>query len=277
MLSPWKRFAEAIGFSGPAARRREPLFDRRAVEVLARVAHEGRQPLSAARTAFELIRHSPDSARRQRAYVVLDRQFVRLARLFDDLVEASSLLGNTTLRMEEIDLRHLVEEVADWVRPQVAEKHLRLATQLPEEPVWMEGDSVRLQQVVSNLLVNGIKYTGDGGRVSVDLAQRPADAVLTVSDTGRGMKADVLARIFEPFMRGDDAPYEGLGVGLAIARQFVELHGGTIRASSAGPGAGSEFVVVLPARHTRRRTDGGMAGFPPTEPPSRDHAATHGH
>jgi len=247
MLSRWKRLAQAVGLIMPAARAEDPLFDRGSLEVLARVAHEARQPLSAARAAFEVIRHSPDDARRERAYRIVDRQFVRLARLFDDLLEASRLrLGRTTLHVEPVDLRGLVEEVVESVRPQVAEKHQRLVTRLPDDSVWMEGDPVRLQQVVSNLLINGIRYTGPGGRVSVDLVHDPRDAVLRVSDTGRGISADILPHIFEPFMRGDDAPEEGLGVGLTIARQFVELHGGTIYASSGGPGNGSEFVVTVP-------------------------------
>ena len=247
MLSRWKRLAQAVGLIMPAARAEDPLFDRGSLEVLARVAHEARQPLSAARAAFEVIRHSPDDARRERAYRIVDRQFGRLARLFDDLLEASRLrLGRTTLHVEPVDLRGLVEEVVESVRPQVAEKHQRLVTRLPDDSVWMEGDPVRLQQVVSNLLINGIRYTGPGGRVSVDLVHDPRDAVLRVSDTGRGISADILPHIFEPFMRGDDAPEEGLGVGLTIARQFVELHGGTIYASSGGPGNGSEFVVTVP-------------------------------
>jgi len=250
---------QAVGSGVPAARAENARGDRRFIETLARVAHEARQPLSAARAALELIRHSPDDARRDRAYVVADRQFVRLARLFDDLLEVSRLrLGTPTLRVEQIDLRLLVEDVVESVRSEVAEKRQRLATHLPQNPVWMEGDPVRLQQVVSNLLVNGIKYTDPGGQVSVDLAHDPGDAVLTILDTGRGISADVLPHIFEPFRRGDDAPGEGLGVGLAIARQFVELHGGTICASSAGPGNGSEFAVVLPTRpSSHRRTHTG--------------------
>jgi signal transduction histidine kinase len=249
IVSTWKRLAEAVGFAASRAGAESRRFDRASIEVLARVAHEARQPLSAARAAFELIRRSPDDALRERAYVVVDRQFVRLARLFDDLLETSRpRLGKMKLRVEQVDLRRLVEEVTDSVRPQVAEKQQRLATHLPENPVWMEGDSGRLQQVVSNLLVNGIRYTGPGGRVSVDLAHGLRDAVLTVSDTGRGISADVLPHIFEPFTRGDDTSGDGLGVGLAIARQFVELHGGTIRASSAGPNNGSKFIVRLPAQ-----------------------------
>jgi signal transduction histidine kinase len=254
MLSPWKRLAQSVGLTMPDAHVKDAPFDRRTLETFARVAHEARQPLSAARAAFELIRRSPGDAQRERAYAVVERQFVRLARLFDDLLDASSVhRGTTTLRMAQLDLRGLVEELSESVRPQMAAKHQRLATHWPQEPVWIEGDAVRLQQVVSNLLVNGIKYTDRGGRVSIDLALRPGDAVLTVSDTGRGISADFLPQIFEPFIRGDATSEEGLGVGLAIARELVELHGGTICASSAGPGNGSKFVVTLPAWPSRYR------------------------
>jgi signal transduction histidine kinase len=252
MSSP-KRLARAAGSSGSAARAEERSLDRRSVDVLARFAHEARQPLSAARAAFTLMQNSPDAGQRDRASVIIDRQFVRLTRLFDDLLEASCLrLGKTSLRVERVDLRRLVVDVAESIRPQLTEKHQRLVTHVPVNAVWMDGDPVRLEQVVSNLIVNGIRYTGRGGRVSVDLAHRPGDAVLTVGDTGRGISADVLPHIFEPFMRGEGAAEQGLGLGLTIARQLVELHGGTICATSAGPNHGSEFVVTFPAGSSRR-------------------------
>jgi signal transduction histidine kinase len=186
MSSPWKRMTRAADLAGLAARADEPSFDRKSVDVLARFAHEARQPLSAARAAFALMRLSPDDRQRQRASVIIDRQFVRLARLFDDLLEAGRLsLGKTSLRVERVDLRRLVVEMAESIRPQLTEKDQRLVTHVPEKPVWMDGDPERLEQVLSNLLVNGTRYTGPGGRVSVDLAHRPADAVLTVGDTGR--------------------------------------------------------------------------------------------
>jgi two-component system CheB/CheR fusion protein len=157
------------------------------------------------------------------------------------------------LRIERIDLGRLVEDLTESVRPQAAEKHQHLATQLPPDPIWVECDPIRLQQVVSNLLVNGIRYTGPGGYVFVELEIRSGDVVVTISDTGQGISADVLPRIFDPFTRGDDASDAGLGVGLTIARQLVELHGGTISASSAGPGLGSAFVVTLPTKLPRYR------------------------
>jgi signal transduction histidine kinase len=252
MFSHWKRLAQGVKEERPATHADDRLDHRQSVEMLARVAHEARQPLSAARAALDLFRHSPDDARRQRACLVMDRQLIRLARLFDDLVEVGRLgFGKTVLRIERIDLRCLVEEVVESIRPHVVAKHQELSTHFPCETVWVSGDSTRLEQVVSNLLFNGIKYTGSHGRVGVDLTQGGGHAVLTVSDTGLGIDADLLPHIFEPFFRGD-ASGEGLGVGLAIARQFVELHGGTIQAFSAGPGRGSQFVVTLPARSFTR-------------------------
>jgi signal transduction histidine kinase len=249
MWTPWKRFVETIGFATPA-RADDRLPDRRTAELLARVAHEARQPLSAARAAFEVIRHASDAAGRDRACAVIDRQLVRLARLFDDLLETN--FGEAHLRVEQIDLRRVVEEVVEAIEPHVSEKHQHFTASLPEQPLWMDGDAMRLQQVVSNLVVNAIKYTSPNGCVSVALERGRGTAVLRVSDTGRGISPHVLPRIFDPFIRGDDPQAEGLGIGLAIARQLVELHGGAICASSAGLGCGSEFVVTLPAGHPNR-------------------------
>ena len=213
-------------------------------------------PLKKLARAVRFLRARGETEAHSRSFVV-ERQFVCLDRLFDDLLEAGQLhLGRMTLALEQIDLRRLVEDVVESVRPRAIVKCQTLEVYLPAETVWMEADPVRLQQVVSNLLVNGIKYTQPGGRVSIDLARRFGDAVLTVRDTGRGITADLLPHVFEPFIRAADAPDAGLGVGLAIARQIVELHGGTIGASSAGAGNGSEFVVTLRAR-------------PPNEPYSR--------
>jgi signal transduction histidine kinase len=217
--------------------------------MLLHVAHEVRQPLSAARVALEIIRNAPDDAARTRAYAVVHRQFDRLGRLFDDMLEASRLtVGQAFLHREHVELKTLVLEVVEGIEPQAVAKAQSLTTHVPETPVWIDGDPLRLQQVLANLLVNGILYTELGGHVSVDLASAADVAVVTVSDTGRGIRPDVLPHIFEPFTRGDVEPGQGLGVGLAIARQIVELHEGTIRASSRGAGTGSEFIVTLPVR-----------------------------
>ena len=247
MFSSWKRLFRAFGVAASSPQMAKPRVDVESTELLAQVAHEARQPLSAARYAFQIIRSRPDEDQRERAFAVLDVQLMRLARLFDDLLDASRLrLGRTNLHIERLDLRGVVEEVAEAVRPQVAEKHQRFDTHLPEDPVWVEADSARLQQVVSNLLVNGVRYTDPGGRLWLDVAKGPTDAVLTVGDTRRGIPANLLPHVFEPYRTGDVSSEHGLGVGLAIALQLVTLHGGTVRASSAGPGSGSEFVVTLP-------------------------------
>jgi signal transduction histidine kinase len=219
----------------------------KSTELFAQFVHEARQPLSAARYAFQVLRMGAAGDQRERAFAMLDRQLTRLDRFFDDLLDESRLeLGKTILHTERLDLRGLVEDVTESVLPQMAEKQQSVDTHLPQNPVWVEADPARLEQVVSNLLLNGVRYTGLGGRLSLDVFEGPNEAVLKVRDTGRGIPADLLPHVFEPFRTGDIGSEHGLGVGLAIARQLVTLHGGTIRASSAGPGGGSEFVVTLP-------------------------------
>jgi signal transduction histidine kinase len=223
--------------------------DRKCAEVLAQVAHEVRQPLAAAWAALHVLQKSQDEGQRKHAHIVLDKQFVRMTRLVDDVLDASRLhLGKTILRLERLDLRFLVEEVAESLRSQVGEKQQQLDMHVPPDPVLVDADSSRLQQVVSNLLVNGVKYTGSGGRLWIDVTRERGDAVVTVGDTGCGIAPELLQRIFDPFIKGDVTSQEGLGVGLAIAQQLVALHSGTIRASSPGPGMGSEFVVTLPTQ-----------------------------
>jgi signal transduction histidine kinase len=216
-------------------------------DVILRVAHEVQQPLFAARAALELVRKSPNVAQRARASAVLERQLDRLTRLVEDLLDAGRLhVGQTRLRFTSLDLRQIVNEVAESFRPQAEAKRQHLATRVPPDPIWVEADDIRLQQIISNLLGNSIRYTDAGGRVSVVLLRTPRNAIVIVKDTGRGIDADFLPHIFEPYVRDETATEAGVGVGLAIARQLVHLHGGTINAFSDGSGTGSEFVVTLP-------------------------------
>jgi signal transduction histidine kinase len=239
-------------------RRRPPHMDspqpqplnQAAAETLAHVAHELSQPLSAALAAFQLIRSPEDTGHRRHATAVIDRQLHQLRRIVDDLVETARVrIHRPSLHMTMVDLRAITEQVVDAVTPQAAVKHLRVTVSLPECPVVVFADFVRLQQVTSNLLTNAIKYTGAGGWVRVAVRQHQNNALLTVADSGQGITPALLPKMFDPFVQGTSTTH-GLGVGLAIARQLVILHGGTIRAESAGPGRGSTFVVALPISRT---------------------------
>ena len=221
-------------------------LERTAADVLAHVAQEMLQPLTAAMSALQLLRDCPDEPIGQRAGVMLEQQFQRLSRFIDNLLEASRLrYGTTTLRVERVDVRGLVDERVEAVRSKASIKRQRLETRLPPEPLWVDADATRLQEVVSNLLVNAVAYTGEGGSVSVTVMHGSGEVVVAVRDTGRGIPADLLPYVFEMFAKGQDAPNH-MGLGLAIAKHLVELHGGTIRAASRGPGHGSKFVVRLP-------------------------------
>ena len=256
MLPPSKQFAvvhtatnapESAIIEGPAA------------DVLVRVAHEMRQPLAAATSALQLLEECPDNRVRQRARVVLERQFQRLSRFIDDLLEASRLRSGTTiLHIDRVDVRGLVEELVEAVGPQATAKRQRLETRLPPEPIWIDADATRLQEVVSNLLTNAVSYTGEDGLVSVTVIRGSGEVVVAVRDTGCGIPADQLPHLFEMFSKGHGAP-DHTGLGLVIAKDLVELHGGSIRAASRGPGRGSKFVVRLPETAHRSPDDENVA------------------
>ena len=242
MLPPSKQFAVVHpAISAPE----RAIIEGPAADVLARVAHDMRQPLAAATSALQLLQECQDILVRHHAQVVLERQFQRLSRFIDDLLEASRLRsGATILHIDRIDVSSLVGELVEAVGPQATAKRQRLEMRLPPEPVWIDADAKRLQEVVSNLLVNAVSYTGEGGLVSVTVARGSGEVVVAVRDTGRGIPADRLPHLFEMFSNGHRPDHVGLG--LAIAKDLVELHGGSIRAASRGPGRGSKFVVRLP-------------------------------
>jgi two-component system, chemotaxis family, CheB/CheR fusion protein len=141
------------------------------------------------------------------------------------------------LHVSRLDFRRVVQEVAEGVTPQASAKHQLIAVDVPNHPVLVDGDWIRLQQVVSNLALNAITYTGNSGFLYFAIEQRDAEVVLTVRDTGQGIPSVLLPHVFEPFVRGRDGSAHSLGVGLAIARELVELHNGAIRAESAVVGA----------------------------------------
>ncbi len=225
--------------------------DRRKDEFLATLAHELRNPLAPIRNAVHLIKmRDPQDETVRRARDLIDRQLQHLIRLVDDLLEVSRIThGQVNLRVEKIRLRDVLDDALEVVRPSAMARHHRLCFELPPPDLFLTGDSTRLSQVFQNLLDNAVKYTPEGGEISLT-AQRHGDEVaVTVRDNGIGISPEVQARIFELFTRvhpSDHIKTSGLGIGLALARQLVKLHAGRLEVRSAGAGSGSEFVATLP-------------------------------
>jgi PAS domain S-box-containing protein len=226
--------------------------DRRKDEFLAMLAHELRNPLAPIAMAVEILRQVPSTdAYIDSARDIIGRQTAQLARLVDDLLDVARITsGSIQLRLETVDLAHTVANTLEICRPLLAARQLEIQTDLPPGPLAVRGDPVRLAQLFSNLVNNAAKYSEVGGRIGITVTREAADIVLHLSDKGVGIPRDMLERIFEPFtqvQRPRDAALGGLGLGLALVKKLVELHGGTVRAHSDGVGKGSAFVVRLPA------------------------------
>jgi two-component system CheB/CheR fusion protein len=224
---------------------------RRRDQFLAMLSHELRNPLGAMVTATAMLKSAAsESSIRARTVSVLERQSRQMARLLDDLLEASRVTQNKIeLRRRVVDLRLIADEAADAVRSQMEDKGLTFTVDLDPEPLWVHGDSARLQQVQINLLSNAAKYTHRGGEVSLLVRQEANGAVIRVKDNGNGISRQMLDSVFDLFVQGPhtlDHSNGGLGVGLTLVRALVEMHGGTVNAHSDGEGAGSEFAVRLP-------------------------------
>jgi signal transduction histidine kinase len=218
-----------------------------AVDYLAKMAHEIRQPLSPMRAALELLRLCEDAGSRDRAYRAIERQIGHMTHLLDDLLAAAAPGSPAqAARRARVDLRKVIEEAVDAVTPIAIEYGQRLDMSLPADAAWIEGDVTQLHQVISNLLSNALKHTRAGERVWVRIEQDLARVWLVVGDNGRGIPDGSLQRIFDPFVQAENAA-SGFGLGLAIVKQLVELQGGTVEAFSAGLGRGSRFVVSLPS------------------------------
>jgi PAS domain S-box-containing protein len=222
-------------------------------EFLAMLAHELRNPLAPVLTGVRVARQAgADDRAREQALVMVERQARHLTRVVDDLLDVSRLTrGRVQLRPERLDLARLIRTTAEDARPLLEQGGLALAVQTPQTPVWVQGDPTRLAQVFQNLLDNAAKFTSRGGRVEVAAGVDEArqQAVVTVRDSGVGIEPDMLRRIWEIFAQADhslDRASGGLGLGLALVRGLVELHGGRVEAASAGPGRGAEFTVRLP-------------------------------
>jgi signal transduction histidine kinase/ActR/RegA family two-component response regulator len=226
--------------------------DRRKDEFLATLAHELRNPLAPLRNGIALLeRLPPGDGRVASLRGMMDRQLTQLVKLIDELLDVSRIAtGKIALEHQRLDMRGIVQLALESCQPAIEAAGHRVDTELPGEPVCVEGDAARLAQVVSNLVGNSIKYTPRGGEISVRLRREDGEVVLTVRDNGLGIPPGMLDQVFELFAQVNqtlDRAQGGLGIGLSLVRRLVQLHGGSIVAHSEGSGRGSLFEVRLPA------------------------------
>lgn len=240
--------------------------DRRKDEFLAILSHELRNPLAPLMNVLEIMkREEVDAGLPERVREVMERQLDHLVRLVDDLLDVSRISrGKIELRREQVDLGRVVRDAIETVHPLCERNEHELDVELPTTPVYVDADPVRLTQAVGNLLNNASKYTERGGRIELTVRVEDSHAVIGVRDDGIGIDPEQLPRIFDMFSQGEDPlrrSGSGLGIGLALVRSLVELHGGVVEARSAGLGRGSEFTVRLPlgdsgdSRSTRERSE----------------------
>lgn len=232
--------------------------DRRKDEFLATLAHELRTPLAPLRNGLDLLQRNPNGEKAGDIRNMMDRQLVHLVRLIDDLLDVSRVSqGKIELRKEPVRIDEIVRSATEASRPLIDGAGHRLNIELSENALWVEGDEIRLSQAMSNLLNNAAKYTPAGGSITVGVRVEANRAVISVTDTGVGIPEDMQAKVFQLFTQIDDhlqRSQGGLGIGLALVRQLVEMHGGSVEAYSAGPGTGSQFTIKLPLVPAPART-----------------------
>jgi len=248
----------AVLFSDVSGRKRteETLqaIDRRKTEFIATLAHELRNPLAPISAGLQaLTLGGSDPATAGKAIAMIERQVEQMTHLLDDLLDINRInLGKITLRIERMDLGELVQHTVHSLHAHYQRQNRRLTCTLPERPLRVEADRTRLTQILGNLLNNAAKFTGEGGHVQVVLEREGGQAVLRVRDDGIGIAPSQLERIFELFAQVEDdnvgrSSFGGLGVGIALAKQLAELHGGQLTATSEGIGKGAEFTLRIPA------------------------------
>jgi PAS domain S-box-containing protein len=239
-ITSQKRVEDALR----AANRTKDIF-------LATLSHELRNPLAPIRQSARLLQmENLGAAEAKRARDIIDRQAGHMSRLLDDLLDVSRITrGSLELRKESVDLATSVDAALEIVRPLIEARRHNVTFDLPRNALRIDADAARLAQILANLLTNAGKYTQEGGTIRVQVGREGYEAVVRVIDNGPGISEDALPRIFEMFSQGKSERQHaegGLGIGLALVRGLVSLHGGTIEARSEGPGQGSEFIVRLP-------------------------------
>jgi signal transduction histidine kinase len=218
-------------------------------DEIAMISHELRNSLGVVRNAARLLRFPAGEAGIDGARVLIERHVGQMSRHIEELLDTSQGRDKKALRRSHVDLRTVVEFAVNAIAPDIARRGHRLAVSLPTEALWVHADVARLEQVFSNLLINAAKYTPDGGDIALTMERIGAHACIRFCDSGIGISAAMLERVFQLFAQADagDAPTEGgHGIGLAVVRDLVEAHEGSVQAMSAGLGLGSQFTVLLP-------------------------------
>jgi signal transduction histidine kinase len=231
--------------NGSPTRRAElalALERRRREAFVSTLAHELRQPLSAVLMAVEGVRLAPE-----RAAEIIKRQIGQMNRLIEDLIDSARWArGKVTIQRQRLDVREVARNAAMDTRSAVVERGHEFVVAAASEPLWVDADPQRLQQVLTNLLLNAARYTDQGGRITLAASRSAATVTVRVSDTGCGIEPEALGHIFDLFSQVQPFQAAGLGIGLSVVREIVTLHGGRIEARSQGQGRGSEFIVTLP-------------------------------
>lgn len=250
--------------------------DRKKDEFLATLAHELRNPLAPVRNAVQLLRMlGPKEARIDQVRDMIERQVTHMVRLVDDLFEVSRITrGKIELQKERVSLSRVVQNAVEISGPLMEAGRHELTLALPTRPAEVEGDVLRLTQVVTNLLNNAAKFTPEGGHIWLTVERQAGEGIVRVRDNGAGIPADMLLRVFDLFTQvhsGAKRSHGGLGIGLALVKRLVEMHGGRVEARSDGPGRGAEFVVRLPLANSgaENTEDGGQDGYPGGSRPCR--------
>ncbi|WP_165224590.1 hybrid sensor histidine kinase/response regulator [Affinirhizobium pseudoryzae] len=226
------------------------LADKRKDEFLAVLAHELRNPLAALHGGLKLLLRKPDGPQAEKISGLMEGQMAHLVRLIDDLLDISRITkGKIELRRSAFDLKTAVLAALEMAQPAIEAKGHRLTAHIPAHPVDVFADQVRITQCIANILTNAAKYTPDGGEIEISMQERGNEVSITVQDNGLGLTPESTASIFRLFEQVDDHlehAHGGLGIGLALVKQLVELHGGTVSAASDGPGQGSRFTLTVP-------------------------------
>ena len=249
--------------------------DRKKDDFIAMLAHELRNPLAPVRNGLQVLRLSPDRAARERAQGMMDRQLTHMVRLIDDLLDVSRISRNKMdLRRGRISLADAVGSAVETARPAIEVAGHDLRVDVTGDAIFLDADLTRISQVIANLLTNSAKYTERGGRIELVARRDGDDAVVTVTDNGIGIPAESLSNIFDMFSQVDrsiERSTGGLGIGLALVKGLVEMHGGTVTAASGGQDRGSTFTVRLPAvpRHVTVPADQPAGSASPDAGPGR--------